>query len=307
MIMKVLATGATGYFAHHTVPALAARGIEVRALVHDPDKVDRAMRGGATETVAADLRDPDSLAAALDGVDGLYLILPAFAPDTVALGTGAVAAAAAGGVRRVVYFGVYHPSLSLVNHADTRPVEEALYHSGMEFSVLQPGMYLQGLTASWRAAVDTGVYAAPWSRRSPMTYVDFRDVAEVAAHAFASDEMVGGTFELAAGGTHTREHIAAVMSRYAGRRVEAVDIPPAAAVGSLPPGPQRDGLHAMFTDYDAHGLQGGNDVVLRTLLGRQPRTLEQFIAELAERDRHANPDRTGHAAEVTAGARAGAR
>lgn len=306
--MKVLATGATGYFAHHIVPALAARGVEVRALVHDPGKSDRALRGGATEVVPADLRDRDSLAAALDGVDGLYLILPAFAPDTVALGTGAIAAAVAGGVRRVVYSGVYHPSLSLVNHADTRPVEEALYHSGIEFTVLQPAMYLQGLTASWHAAVDTGSYAAPWSRRSAMTYVDFRDVAEVTARAFAGDELVGGTFELAAGGTHTREQVAAVMSRYAGRPIEAVDIPPAAAVESLPPGPQRDGLVAMFTDYDTRGLRGGNDVVLRTLLGRPPRTLEQFIAELADTDRQANPDRTVHAdARATAGARAGVR
>lgn len=269
------------------MPALASRGLEVRALVHDPAKADHALRGGASETVVADLRDPDSLAAALDGVDGLYLILPAFAPDTVALGTGAIAAAAAGGVRRVVYSGVYHPSLSLVNHADTRPVQEALYYSGMEFTVLQPAMYLQGLTAGWRSAVDTGSYAAPWSRRSAMTYVDFRDVAEVAADAFAGDRLVGGTFELAAGGTHTREQIAAVMSRYAGRPVKAVDISPAAAVASLPPGPQHAGLLAMFTDYDTYGFPGGNDVVLRALLGRPPRTLEQFIAELAGEDRRA--------------------
>lgn len=300
--MKVLATGSTGYFAHHIVPALAARGVEVRALVHDPAKADRALRAGATETVIADLRDPDSLADALDGVDGLYLILPAFAPDTVTLGTSAIAAAAASGVRRVVYSGVYHPSLSLVNHADTRPIEEALYHSGMEFTVLQPAMYLQGLTAGWRSAVDTGSYAAPWSRRSAMTYVDFRDVAEVAAHAFAGDELVGGTFELAAGGTHTREQIATVMSRYARRPVEAIDIPPAAAVESMPSGPQRDGLAAMFTDYDTHGFHGGNDLVLRTLLGRPPRTLEQFIAELASADRSALA-----AARATVGAPAVAR
>lgn len=282
--MKVLATGATGYFAHHIVPALAARGVEVRALVHDPIKTERALRGGASEIVVADLRDPDSLYAALDGVDGLFLILPAFAPDTVALGTGAVAAAAARGVRRVVYSGVYHPSLSLVNHAETRPVEEALYHSGMEFTVLQPAMYLQGLTGGWQTAVDTGVYAAPWSSRSAMTYVDFRDVAEVAAHALTGDDLVGGTFELAGGGTYTREQITEVMSRYAGRPVKPVDVPPSRAVAAMPPGPQRDGLAAMFTDYDTHGFHGGNDLVLRTLLGRPPRTLEQFIAELAAAD-----------------------
>lgn len=49
----------------------------------------------------------------------------------------------------------------------------------------------------------------------------------------------------------------------------------------------------MFTDYDAHGFHGGNDMVLRTLLGRPPRTLEQFIAELTAADRHPGQLRPG--------------
>jgi uncharacterized protein YbjT (DUF2867 family) len=34
--MKVLATGATGQYAHHVVTALVAHGIDVRGVVHDP-------------------------------------------------------------------------------------------------------------------------------------------------------------------------------------------------------------------------------------------------------------------------------
>lgn len=36
--MRILATGATGRFAGLVVSALVNRGLEVRALVHDPDK-----------------------------------------------------------------------------------------------------------------------------------------------------------------------------------------------------------------------------------------------------------------------------
>ena len=109
--MRVLAIGATGQFA----------GLVVPALVHDPEKKDQVRAAGADQAVAGDLRDPASLRAALDGVDGVFLIIPAFAPDTAALGTGVVAAATAAGVRRLVFSGVYHPSLSLVDHASTRP------------------------------------------------------------------------------------------------------------------------------------------------------------------------------------------
>ncbi len=279
--MRVLTIGATGQFAGLVVPTLVRTGVHVRALVHDPEKAGRLSEMGATETVAGDLRDPNSMGAALDGMDGLFLILPAFAPDTVELGTGMVAAAQAAGVRRVVFSGVYHPSLSLVNHADTRPIEEALFNSDLEFTVLQPAMFMQGLVSGWRSAVSDGVFAMPYSKESAMTFVDYRDVAEVAAIAFASDELVNGTFELAAGGMVTRTELASLMSRHAGRDVAAVDVEPDVALHGMPDGAMREGLAAMFSAYTAHGFHGGNNLALTSILGRAPRTLDAFFAELA--------------------------
>jgi uncharacterized protein YbjT (DUF2867 family) len=279
--MHVLAIGATGQFAGLVVPALASKGVQVRALVHDPDKRDQVLAAGADEAVAGDLRDAGSIGAALDGVDGVFLIIPAFAADTAALGTGVVAAAQAAGVRRMVFSGVYHPSLSLVNHASTRPVEEALYHSDLEFTVLQPAMFMQGLTGGWQSAVKDGVFVMPYAKDAAMTFVDYRDVAEAAAAAFATDELVNGTFELAAGGMVTRSELATLMSQYAGREVVAQDADPGAAVRDIPEPFMRDGLSAMFADYTAHGFHGGNNLVLRTILGRPPRSLPDFLAELA--------------------------
>ena len=279
--MRVLAIGATGQFAGLVVPALVSRGVDVRAFVHDPAKQGQAKDAGAGEATVGDLRDLASVRAALDGVDGVFLIIPAFAPDTSALGTGIVAAAQEAGVRRVVFSGVYHPSLALVNHASTRPVEEALYHSDLEFTILQPAMFMQGLLGGWQSAVADGVFVAPYSKDSTMTFVDYRDVAEAAALAFATDDLVNGTFELAAGGMVTRTGLAALMSRYAGREVTARDIEPGDAVRQMPAGPMKDGLLAMFGDYTAHGFRGGNSLILRTILGRAPRSLDDFFAELA--------------------------
>src|ERR1700761_2167710 len=252
--MRVLAIGATGQYAGLVVPALAASGVQVRALVHDPGKREQVLRAGADEAVPGDLRDPGSLRAALDGVDGVYLIIPAFAPDTAGLGTGVVAAARAAGVGRIVFSGVYHPSLSLVNHAATRPVEEAVYRSGLAFTVLQPAMYMQGLAGGWDSAVSDGVFAMPYAKDAAMTFVDFRDVAEVAAVAFSTDTLTGGTFELAAGGMVTRTEIAQLMSRSAGRAVTAQDVDPDLALRAMPAGFEKDGLRAMFGDYSAHGF-----------------------------------------------------
>ena len=279
--VRVLTIGATGQFAGLAVPALVSHGLHVRALVHDPAKADQLAGTGVDETVLGDLRDIESMRAALRGTDGLFLVIPAFAEDSAELGTALVTAAQQTGVRRVVLSGVYHPSLSLVNHASMRPIEEALYHSDLEFTVLQPAMFMQGMAGAWTAALAAGVFATPYSKDSLMTFVDYRDVAEVAAIAFATGDLVNGTFELAAGGMFTRNQLAEIMSRYAGRQVVAVDLDPAAALAGLQDGYLRDGLNRMFADYTAHGFHGGNNLVLRTILGRTPRSLEDFFAELS--------------------------
>jgi uncharacterized protein YbjT (DUF2867 family) len=274
--VKVLATGATGKFAGLVVPALVSHGIDVRAVVHEPDKKHIPLECGAGETVDADLRDPASLRAALDGADGVFLITPAFAPDATEMGLNLVEAARAAGVRKIVYNGVYHPSLGLANHASTRPIEAALYASALDFTILQPAMYMQALDGAFEQALRSGTLVMPWSKHSRMTYVDYRDVAEAAALAFTGEQLSFGTFELAAGGMVDRVRLAELMTTAAGREVLAEDLP----VGFTPPPGQPDGLGAMFADYDTHGFHGGNQLVLRAILQRAPRTVAGYIAEL---------------------------
>ncbi len=274
--MKVLATGATGTYAGLVVPALVSRGVEVRALVHDPAKADIPRAAGAREIAFGDLGDLGSLDAGMAGMDGVFLITPAFAPDATRLALNAVEAAVRAGVRKIVYSGVYHPSLSLVNHAGTRAVEEALYRSELAFVVLQPAMFMQGLAGAYAQALESGTVVMPWSKHSRMTYVDYRDVADVAATAFTGDTLDHGTFELAAPGTHDRVAIAALMSGVAGRELTAEDS------SGLPPG-QPLGLMAMLQEYDRFGFHGGNALVLRSILRREPRGLEAFLTEVGGR------------------------
>lgn len=239
----------------------------------DTDKSDEARRRGASETVELDLADERAVGAALEGVDGIFLITPAFHPDATVMALNVVRAASEADIRKIVYNGVYHPSLSLPNHAGTRPIEEALYASDLDFTVLQPAMYVQALDDTYRQALDSGSVVAPWSKHSKMTYVDYRDVAEVAAIAFVDPRLAYGTFELAAGGMVDRLEIAALMSRTAGRTLTAEDT-------DAPPPNEPDGLATMFADYDQHGFHGGNSLVLEAILGREPRSVADFIAAL---------------------------
>ena len=190
-----------------------------------------------------------------------FLITLAFAPDAAKMGVSFVEAAQAAGVRKVVYNSVYHPSLPLENHVSTRPVEAALYASALDFTILQPAMYMQGLDGAFEQALRTGTLVMPWSKHSEMTYVDYRDVAEAAALAFTGERLSRGTFELAGPGMVDRIRLAELMTTASGREVTAVDLP---AGFTLPPG-QPGGLSAMFVEYDQHGFHGGNSLVLRAI------------------------------------------
>jgi uncharacterized protein YbjT (DUF2867 family) len=280
--MNVLMVGATGSRAGAVLPELVKRGAAVRALVRDEERAAVARRRGASETVIADLADPASLRAAVAGVDGVFHVNPAFAPREADMGVAMVDAAKAAGVRKFVFSGVLHPSISsMVNHAAKQPVEEALYTSGMEYTVLQPAMFMQGPAAYWPEVVEYGKLSMPYSISAKTCWVDLRDVAEVAALALTGDELAYGTFELCAPGMVDRVQLAAMISGELGRPVEAAQTPLGQWASHFPEGHVRDGLTRMMAHYDEHGFPGGNAIVLRAILGREPRSLKQYIHQLA--------------------------
>ena len=114
-----------------------------------------------------------------------------------------------------------------------------------------------------------------------MCAVDYRDVAEVAAIAMTGSELSYGTFELCAPGMQDSHETAAILSEVLGRPITTVQMSLDQFAAQLPEGPFRDGMRRMMAHYDRYGLPGGNPLVLRAILGREPRSLKDYFAELA--------------------------
>lgn len=106
----VLLTGATGYIGGRLLTALEQAGYRVRCLARRPDEL-RSRLGNRAEVVAGDVLDPQSLSAALQGVESAYYLV-----HSMGLASGFeesdrqgalnfAGAAAAQGVRRIIYLG----------------------------------------------------------------------------------------------------------------------------------------------------------------------------------------------------------
>jgi uncharacterized protein YbjT (DUF2867 family) len=290
----ILAIGAAGKFASLVVPELAKRGAKVRGLIRDAKQGKSVIKNGAAEVAVGDLNDRASLNAALKGVDSVFYIAPAFIPDEVAIGKGMVEAAKQVGIRRFVFSSVIDPILgALINHAAKGPVEEAILASDMEYTFLHPTLFFQNYAQGWPTVVKTGSYAEPWSAETRFSRVDYRDVAEVAAIALTEDRLNFGTFELCASGNLNRKDVAALMGEVLGRKIKAASLSPEKIAeiskgsgGKKEPSPMK----AMFDWYDAHGM-AGNPLILRAILGREPRTLRAYFEELAAKPRSSRPAR----------------
>ncbi len=204
-----------------------------------------ALAGRDVEAVPLGRADWSDLAGAVAGCGAAYVIAPNLHPDEPAYVASALAALTAAGVGRVGYHSVASPYTPAMPHHLGKAVSEDLVRrSGLAWTVLQPGAYLQNLDL-------TGPLDLPYSPDVPFGFLDLADLGRAAAVVLTEDGHVGATYELATRVATVRE-----LAAEAGVPVRRVDDP-----GTHP------WLSAMFAYYDDHGLPVGTRV-LDALLGR---------------------------------------
>jgi len=114
-----------------------------------------------------------------------------------------------------------------------------------------------------------------------MSFVDRRDVAEVAAIVLSDDKHFRATYELVGTDPITARELASLISKQSGRSVEAKQISADVIVDRLPRTSvidtfTSDAFERMFVYYDRHGLTG-NSNVLGWLLGRKPTDYPEYL------------------------------
>ena len=195
----ILVVGATGLLGSEISRRLSAAGQPVRGLVRatsSREKVE-ALTSAGVATAIADLKDPDSISRACQGVSAVI----ATASSTLSRQEGdtietvdrlgylnLVDAARRSAVERFVYVSIPPdaPVASPLSEAK-REVEEKLAGSGMGYTILQAGIFME----VWLSPIlgfdyGNGRATIYGSGERPMSWVSYRDVAGFAVDALAS-------------------------------------------------------------------------------------------------------------------------
>jgi uncharacterized protein YbjT (DUF2867 family) len=176
--MVTVVFGARGNVGRHVAAGLLAAGEQVRATSRD---LGTASFPPQMQVVTADLERPETLPAALEGADKVFLYAK---PEGV---QGFVAAATSAGVRHVVLLssgavvssGAEHSPIARLHRA----VELAIEQSGLAWTFIRPGMFATNTLWWWANSIRTeGVVRAPYpdAQTAPLHEKDMAALAVAA-------------------------------------------------------------------------------------------------------------------------------
>lgn len=285
----ILIVGASGAVGIPTLRHLARRGATVRALSSNDGSAARLKELGAADVVIGDFRKDADVRCAMNGVRSVLHVPPRFTEDEAEIGMRVIEAARAEAVDHFVFSSAYHPQMRKLDHHWTKLlVEEAVIESGLDFTIVQPSMFMQNVRVEWAQVSENGVYPRPYSPNRKMSCIDTEDLGEAIAVILTQPGYRGATFELCGPDSPTHAEMATMLGDALGRPVTAVerDLDEWAS-WARGRGWAEWSIRAyrhMCEHYDRHGYPGGNPLVLATILGRAPTGYRAFAGRfVAER------------------------
>ena len=281
----ILVVGGGSKIGQAAIGELIAKGETVRALVRARESTGSLP--AAVESVIGDLADVESLRAAMDGAQRMFLLCGPH-DDEVQLNRNAIDVASQAGIGLVVRSSILGADAASETTfvRDHGICDSYLARSGAPYAIVRPNLFMQNITETTVPSItaDGSFYANAGQARISM--VDTRDVGAVAARLLTEPGHDGEICDVTGPEALSYEDVATKLSSVLGRTITYVDVSDDAVRSSLSGYGMGDWLAGslveLFQDYRRSGNDGYAAKVTDTaarLTGRPPRTLDQLLAE----------------------------
>ncbi|MFN3214457.1 MAG: NAD(P)H-binding protein [Henriciella sp.] len=273
----ILVTGATGNVGSEIARQLIARGTPFRVYVRDAEKARGMIGETGYETALGAFDDEAAFAAALDGIDAVYMVTnqsDAFKSDL----TRIVQQVKQAEIERFVMLSAEgDPESDIFFVRRTGELEAIVREADLNWTFLRPDWFMQ----NFAGFVAAGMVAFP-EGPGKTSFVDVRDVAEIAIKALTEPGHTYRTYRLTGPDAMTFAQAASRISAVLGREIPFVGITPEQ---------MRDGLIAQgaepwYAEMNAEmtfavrmGMSFSPSNDIEFLLDRQPRALEVYVAD----------------------------
>jgi uncharacterized protein YbjT (DUF2867 family) len=280
----ILVTGAGGNVGGELVKKLVATGAQVRGMYYTIAKRDQAPKG--VEAIVGDYGDHVAVARAMKGVTKVYLVCSPL-PQLPALEGHVIEEAVRGGVKHIVkqsligagaepggrhMFGVWHAE-----------AEKKLAASGVPWTILRPNTFMQNFLG-FAASIKTQGAIFGSSGDAPVSYIDMRDVADVAAKILVDGGHNGKAYDLTGPDAVSYAWVAEVISELVGRDVKYVDLAPEELKKFLKQVGMQDWLADGILDLQKFNRVGKAATVsgaVEQITGHPARNFDQFSKDYA--------------------------
>jgi len=278
----IAVTGATGVVGGGVARRLASAGIRQRLIVRSPNRTPTLP---GAEIAVASYDDAPAARAALAGIDTLFMVSAAEEPNRLVTHLTFVDAAAAAGVRRIVYTSFFdaNPESTFLLARDHWHTEARIREAVAEFTFLRDNLYADVFLDF---AGPEGVIRGPAGsgRLSAVARADVIDTAVAvliaAAQPGEGSSHDGATYGLTGPTALTLDEIAETITRVTGRAVQYQDETVAEAYASREihgaPQWQVDAWVSTYTAIAAGELEEVTDDVQR-VTGHPALSLQELL------------------------------
>lgn len=282
----ILVTGATGKVGKELVKELRNILVPYCALVRNPGQAGKIL-GGDVDLLEGDFADPKSLAAAMKGIDRIFLSAP-LQPQLAEFESNLIRAAVKAKVQHIVKLSTL--GVTAKAHAGEprqyplhRKSEQQLKESGLSFTYLRPAPFMQNLYAFAPAMAKQGSYSGAWGN-GKIAWIDCRDIAAVAARVLTEDGHSGKAYALTGPEALSHAEAAEKLSSAADKPIRYIDISPDEARREMLERKMPEWFVDAMVEVMTHTRSGAPDKITDTvevITGQKPRSFDTFALQFS--------------------------